>query len=183
MYDRGVRTLIFTLLMVGSAAAETPKAPAPKSGKEMLTAMEAVNRALGLESTPPPHCLKWGFGHQITGDEVRGCATKALGGQALPELGKSYVLAILMSAVGPQTIIAIALDAPGWAVLSCDPGKPCPPRKAGTDKMGKRVLDRTERACKLDTTIWIPAKTGCAASPPTPTPTPAPAPAPAPKTK
>jgi hypothetical protein len=145
--------------LVGGVARGEPKGP--KAGKEMAQAVEAVNRALGLESYPPPHCLAWGFGHQITVEEVRGCVDKALAASTLPELGKSYVLAVLMAPVGPQTLIAISLDAPGWAVLSCDPGKPCPPRHAGSDKMGKRVVDRTERACKGDKTIWIPEKKGC----------------------
>jgi hypothetical protein len=132
----------------------------PKAGKEMAQALATLDQSLGLESYPKPHCLKWGF-HQITPDEVRACADQAVKGATLPELGKSYVVAILMSAVGPQTLLAVALDAPGWAVLSCDPGKPCPPRKAGTDKMGKRVIDRLDRACKNTTTIWLPEKKGC----------------------
>src|SRR5258706_10855775 len=107
-----MRSLIFTLLMVGTAAA-APAREGPKSAKEMLQAMEAVNRALGLESTPPPHCLKWGFGHQITNDEVRACAEKALKAETLPELGKSYVLAVLMSAGRPQTLVALPPDPPG----------------------------------------------------------------------
>jgi hypothetical protein len=133
----------------------------PKSGKEMNSALVALDQSLGLESYPPPHCLKWGFGHVITPEEVRKCADQALKGVELPDLGKTYVIAILMAPVGPQTLIAIALDAPGWAVLSCDPGKPCPPRHAGEDKMGKRVVDRSDRACKNDSTIWIPEKKGC----------------------
>jgi len=127
----------------------------------MAAALVAVNKSLGLESYPKPHCLKWGFGHQITVEEVRACTEQAIKESELPELGKSYVLAVLMGGVGPQTVIAIALDVPGWAVLSCDPGKPCPPRKAGTDKMGKRVVDRTDRACKNATTLWFPERKGC----------------------
>jgi hypothetical protein len=156
---RAMRTALAVLMCLGAAA--SAKEPAPKSGKEMVTALSALDGSLGLESYPPPHCLKWGFGHQITIDEVKVSADKALKDVALPDLGKTYVIAILMAAVGPQTMIAVALDAPGWAVLSCDPGKPCPPRHAGTDKMGKRVVDRLDRACKSDTTIWIPEKKGC----------------------
>jgi hypothetical protein len=152
------RTLVLLALLGGVAGAESK---GPKAGKEMAQALEAINKSLGLESWPKPHCLKWGYGHEITPAEVRACADQALKGATLPELGQSYVIAILMSAVGPQTVIAIATDAPGWAVLSCDPGKPCPPRHAGEDKMGKRVVDRTERACKQDTTIWYPEKRGC----------------------
>jgi hypothetical protein len=126
----------------------------------MAQALAALDQSLGLESYPEPHCLKWGY-HQITADEVRACADKAVKGAALPALGDAYVVAILMSAVGPQTLIAVALDAPGWAVLSCDPGKPCPPRHAGPDKMGKRVIDRMQRACTNPTTIWLPKRAGC----------------------
>jgi hypothetical protein len=133
----------------------------PKAGKEMSAAVEAVNKQLGLESYPPPHCLKWGFGHKITVEEVRACVDTALKSAALPELGQSYVVVVLMSEIGPQTVIALALDVPGWAALSCDPGKPCPPRHAGADKMGKRVVDRTDRACKLATTLWFPERKGC----------------------
>ncbi len=152
--------LLGALLSHGIARADS-KSAGPKSGKEMLAAIEAANQALGLESHPPPHCLAWGFGHQITPAEVRGCVDKAFAGMTLPELGKSYAIAVLMADVGPQTVIAVALDAPGWAVLSCDPGKPCPPRKAGPDKMGKRVIDRSERACKSDKTLWFPSRLGC----------------------
>jgi hypothetical protein len=146
------------VLLCASARSEPP---GPKAGKEMAQALSALDQSLGLESYPPPHCLKWGFGHQITNDEVRACAEKALAAASLPELGKSYVVAVLMAAVGPQTLVAISLDAPGWAVLSCDPGKPCPPRHAGTDKLGKRVVDRIDRACKNANTIWLPEKKGC----------------------
>jgi hypothetical protein len=148
-------------LLFGLAAVAHADKPGPAAGKEMAQALAALDRSLGLESYPPPHCLKWGFGHQITREEVQKCADEALKGATLPELGKSYVIAVLMAEIGPQTLIAISLDQPGWAVLSCDPGKPCPPRKAGTDKMGKRVVDRTERACKNATTIWLPERKGC----------------------
>jgi hypothetical protein len=152
-----MRSLAIVMLVGGAAFADAQ----PKAGKEMAHALELLDQSLGLESYPKPHCLKWGFGHQITVEEVKKCADEALKKDALPELGKSYVIAVLMAPVGPQTLIAIALDAPGWAVLSCDPGKPCPPRHAGTDKMGKRVVDRSDRACKNDSTIWLPEKKGC----------------------
>lgn len=147
-------------LAVASSVVAHADPAGPKAGKEMAQALAALDQSLGLESYPKPHCLKWGF-HQITPEEVRTCADQAIKGATLPELGKSYVIAILMAAVGPQTLVAVALDTPGWAVLSCDPGKPCPPRKAGTDKMGKRVIDRVDRACKNATTIWLPEKKGC----------------------
>jgi hypothetical protein len=34
-------------------------------------------------------------------------------------------------------------------------------RHAGTDKMGKRVVERTQIACTDARTIWLPAKKGC----------------------
>ncbi len=148
-------------LLLAAAAPARADSKGPKAGKEMSAALEAINKQLGLESYPPPHCLKWGFGHKITPEEVRGCVDQALKTVSVGELGKSYVVAVLMSEIGPQTVIAVALDAPGWAVLSCDPGKPCPPRHAGADKMGKRVLDRTGRACKQSTTIWFPERKSC----------------------
>jgi hypothetical protein len=147
------------LVAYGSfAIADEPK---PKAGKEMAQAIEAINKSLGLESYPEPHCLKRSIDHQITPEEVKKCGEAAL--HDFSALGKDYVIAVLMAAVGPQTVIVIALDAPGWVTLSCDPGKPCPPRHAGTDKMGKRVVDRLDRACKNTTTVWFPEKKGCPA--------------------
>jgi hypothetical protein len=143
------------------ARAKTPPGPGKESAAEMLKAMQLLDRSFGLESMPPPHCLKWGYGHVITADEVKACAKQALEGQALPGLGTSYVLATIMADIGPQTIIAVSLDPAGWVVLSCDPGKPCPPRKPGSDKYGLRVTDALARACSKPTTLWIPEKKGC----------------------
>ena len=72
-------------------------------------------------------------------------------------------LATLMAEVGPQTIVAVSLDPADWVLLSCDPGRPCPPRKPGPDKMGKRVIDVMQRACSKPTTLWFPEKKGCPA--------------------
>lgn len=155
-----MRSLIALIALAGIARADEPKVP-PDVAKEMAHAMELLDASLALESYPPPNCLKWGSGKPITADETRDCAHKALDGKELPNLGKKYVVAVLMAEVGPQTLIALSLDAPGWAVLSCDRGKPCPPRHAGTDKMGKRVVDRTARACAQASTIWLPEKKGC----------------------
>jgi hypothetical protein len=142
------------------ARAGEPK-PSKELGAEMLKAVRLLDQSYGLESMPPPHCLKWGFGHEITPDEVKACAKKALDGQALPGLGTKYVLATLMAAVGPQTIIAVSLDPTGFTLLSCDPDKPCPPRKPGPDKYGMRVIDIMKRACTKPDTIWLPEKKGC----------------------
>jgi hypothetical protein len=156
-----MRTLLTVVVAVLVCSTARPEKSGPAAGKEMAQALAALDKSFGLESYPPPRCLKWGFGHLITADEVRACADPVIKGGKFPELGKSYVIAILMAAIGPQTLLAVALDAPGWAVLSCDPGKPCPPRHAGPDKMGKRVIDRLDRACKNNTTIWLPEKKGC----------------------
>ena len=142
------------------ARAKEP-APSKESAAEMLKALHLLDKSFGLESMPPPHCLKWGYGHLITADEVRACAKQALDGQTLPGLGSKYVIAALMAEIGPQTIMAVVLDPPGYVVLSCDPNRPCPPRKPGPDKYGLRVTDALNRACTKPTTIWFPEKKGC----------------------
>jgi hypothetical protein len=163
-----------------SARANAPKpGPTKETSAEMTKAVHLLDQSFGLESAPPPHCLKWGYGHEITVDEVKACAKKALDGQVLPGLGTKYVLATLMADVGPQTIIAVSIDPADWVLLSCDPGRPCPPRKPGTDKMGKRVIDVMQRACAKPTTLWLPEKKGCPSGAPAPAPAPAPSPAPA----
>jgi hypothetical protein len=157
-----MRTAI-ALVIVLCAASGRAKEPTPtkESAAEMLKALHLLDQSFGLESMPPPHCLKWGYGHLITADEVRACAKTALDGQALPGLGTKYVLATIMAEIGPQTIIAVVLDPPGYVVLSCDPNRPCPPRKPGPDKYGLRVTDALNRACSKPTTIWFPEKKGC----------------------
>jgi hypothetical protein len=154
----------FIVVAACSLARANPPGPAKETSAEMLKAVRLLDQSFGLESLPPPHCLKWGYGHEITADEVKACAKKALDGQALPGLGTKYVLATLMADVGPQTIIAVSLDPQDWVLLSCDPGKPCPPRKPGPDKFGKRVIDAVQRACSKPTTLWIPEKKGCPTS-------------------
>jgi hypothetical protein len=151
------------VMLAGAAAPLRAKEPSPskEDGVEMLKALHLLDKSFGLESMPPPHCLKWGYGHLISADEVKACAKTALEGQTLPGLGTKYVLATIMAEIGPQTIIAIVLDPPGWVVLSCDPNRPCPPRKPGPDKYGLRVTDAVSRACTKPTTIWFPEKKGC----------------------
>jgi hypothetical protein len=151
---------VVVLLCTASLGAKEP-APSKESAAEMLKALHLLDTSFGLESMPPPHCLKWGYGHLITADEVRACAKQALDGQELPGLGTKYVLATIMAEIGPQTIIAVVLDPPGYVVLSCDPNRPCPPRKPGPDKYGLRVTDALNRACTKATTIWFPEKKGC----------------------
>lgn len=152
---------IVAAVCVPVARAKAPAGPSKEDAAEMLKALHLLDRSFGLESMPPPHCLKWGYGHIITADEVKSCAKQALDGQALPGLGKRYVLATIMAEIGPQTIIAVSIEPANWVVLSCDPDKPCPPRKAGPDKYGLRVSDAIARACTKPTTIWLPEKKGC----------------------
>jgi hypothetical protein len=131
----------------------------------MAEAIVAVNKALGLESwtmrgaTP---CIdRGGQGIQakdVSAEDTRKCAATAID-KGFPELGKSYVLAILMASIGPFTVIALSTgDAAGWGAYSCDPGRKCPPLKInpGT-KWGKRLVERQTRACAEATTVWFPA--------------------------
>ena len=160
---RNLFGLLIAVAVGGASARANAPGPTKETSAEMLRAIRLLDTSFGLESMPPPHCLKWGYGHEITVDEVKACAKKALDGQTLPGLGTKYVLATLMAEVGPQTIIAVSVDPANWVLLSCDPGKPCPPRKPGPDKYGKRVIDVVQRACSKPTTLWIPDKKGCPA--------------------
>jgi hypothetical protein len=153
--------IIVVLACAASVARAKEEKPSKELAAEMLKAMHLLDKSFGLESMPPPHCLRWGYGHLNSADEVKACAQKALEGQALPGLGTKYVLATLMAEIGPQTVIAVVLDPPGWTVLSCDPTRPCPPRKPGPDKFGMRVADQMNRACSKTTTLWFPEKKGC----------------------
>lgn len=154
---------VVMVALVGAAVPARAKQPTPSKelAAEALKAMHLLDKSFGLESFPKPHCLKWGFGHLITADEVKACAKQALDGQELPGLGTRYVIATIMADIGPQTVLAVMLDPPGYAVLSCDPNRPCPPRKPGPDKFGLRVSDQMNRACTRPTTIWFPEKKGC----------------------
>jgi hypothetical protein len=146
---------------LGPAAGAAGK-DSPPAAKEMAKALATLNQSLGLQNYPEPHCLVREFGKMIKPEQVKACAETTFKDRApYPELGKSYVLVVLMAEVGPSTVVAVSTDHPGWAVLSCDPGKPCPARKAGDDKMGKRVVDRLDRACKNATTVWFPERKGC----------------------
>ncbi len=50
-----------------AAFADAPaKGPAKETGQEMQHALHLLDQSLGLESLPPPHCLTYGFGHEIT---------------------------------------------------------------------------------------------------------------------
>lgn len=179
-----------TVLVVAALTAATAGAPAgklaPEVSKEMMEAIVATNKALGLESWPmhdvKPCVDRGGQGitaKEVTPDETRKCAASALE-KGFPDLGKSYVLAIPMAEIGPVTVLAIGVgDSAGWGAYSCDPDRKCLPVKVGgANKWGKRIAERITRACGDSTTLWFPAdKRACPGSAPSsptaaaPTPT------------
>lgn len=168
-----------TVLVAAALSAATAGAPvgklAPEVSKEMMESIVATNKALGLESWPmhdvKPCVDRGGQGitaKEVTPDETRKCATAATE-KGFPELGKSYVLAIPMTEIGPVTVLAIGIGASeGWGAYSCDPDRKCLPVKiGGANKWGKRIAERLARACGESTTLWFPAdKRACAASAP-----------------
>src|SRR4051794_23748583 len=107
------------------ATAATPAAPAgklaPAVQKGMQDAIIAVNKSLGLESWPAQGvkpCIDRGgqgiLAKDVKPEDARKCAAAAVE-KGLPELGKSYVLAILMGEIGPVTVIAVGTgEAAGW---------------------------------------------------------------------
>ncbi len=105
-----------TVLVVAALTAATAGAPAgklaPEVSKEMMAAIVATNKTLGLESWPmhdvKPCIDRGGQGitaKEVTPDETRKCAAASLE-KGFPELGKSYVLAIRMVEIGPVTVLA-----------------------------------------------------------------------------
>jgi hypothetical protein len=157
--------LLITLWATPKGEAVPAGKLAPDAAKEMPEAIIAVNKALGLESWPmqgaKPCVDRGGLGitaKDVTGDEARKCAASALD-KGFPELGKSYVLAILMAPIGPITVIALGTgDNDGWGAYSCDPGRACKPMKINpANKWGKRLADRQEKACGDKATLWFPA--------------------------
>ena len=160
------------LLLAAALAAEGAAKPAAGSGKlapavakEMTESIVAVNKALGLERWPShgaTPCVDRG-GQGITAksvgpDETRKCAMTAIE-KNFPGLGKTYVLAIPMVALGPVTVIALGIgDNDGWGAYSCDPERKCNPVKlSAPSKWGKRVAERKAKACSEATTRWFPA--------------------------
>jgi hypothetical protein len=156
-------------VVMAAATAPTPGSPAgklaPPIAKEMADAIIAVNKSLGLESWPAhgvKPCIDRGgqgiLAKDVTPEDARKCATAAVE-KALPELGKSYVLAILMGAIGPVTVIALgAGEATGWGAYSCDPTRACKPMKINPgNKWGKRLDERRAKVCADAATIWLPA--------------------------
>jgi hypothetical protein len=146
-------------------AAATPGKLAPGVSKEMSDAIIAVNKSLGLESWPAhgvKPCIDRGgqgiLAKDVTPEDAKRCASAAVE-KGLPELGKSYVLAVLMGGIGPVTVIAVgAGDAAGWGAYSCDPTRACKPMKINPgNKWGKRLGERHAKACNESGTIWVPA--------------------------
>lgn len=157
--------LLVAILGAEGAAKPAPGKLAPAVAKEMTEAIVAVNKALGLESWPQhgatPCVDRGGQGitaKNVTPEDARKCATAALE-KNFPELGKSYVLAIPMVALGPVTVIALGIgDSDGWGAYSCDPERKCNPVKlSAPSKWGKRVAERKAKACSESTTLWLPA--------------------------
>ena len=172
-----------TMMVLVAAALTTASAGAPAPGKlsadvskEMLAASVATNKALGLESWPmhdvKPCVDRGGQGitaKEVTPDETRKCTASAIE-KAFPELGKSYVLAVPMTEIGPVTVLAIGIEGSGgWGAYSCDPDRKCLPVKIGSpNKWGQRIAERIGRACAESGTLWFPAdKRACpGATPP-----------------
>jgi hypothetical protein len=153
-----------TLLSLWLGAAPA-KLPAPLA-KEMADAVVAIDKALGLESWPThgaKPCIERAGPENptqnVSREDTRKCAEAAIA-EGFPALGKSYVVAILMSEMGPVTVVALGVeDAQGFAAYSCDPGRKCPPMAMNpATKWGKRLVDRQKKACAGESTLWFPPK-------------------------
>lgn len=155
--------IVWTLFLgANTAVAKLP----PGVGKEMTQAVMALNKALALESWPAKDaCVDRGgleaLGKDVSAEDTLKCAETALAEVQLPNLGKSYALAIIMADIGPATVFAVGTDdAAGWGAYSCDPTRKCNPTPlAGPSKQAKRLAARYERACADSKTIWFPART------------------------
>jgi len=168
-------TAILAATVAGAAPAAAPGRLAPEVSKEMQASIVAANKALGLESWPMHNvkpCIDRGgqgiTAKDVTPEETRRCAASSVE-KDFPGLGKSYVLAIPMAAIGPVTVLAIGIgDSDGWAAYSCDPDRKCLPVKiGGANKWGQRIAERLARACGETTTLWFPAdKRACPSSAP-----------------
>jgi len=161
-----------TLAAAPAPAPATPGKMAPEVSKQMMASIIATSKALGLESWPmrnvKPCVDRGGQGIQakdVTPEETRKCTDEALA-TGFPELGKSFVLAVPMTSIGPVTVLALGIgDSTGWAAYSCDPERKCLPVKIGGEaKWSKRMAERQAKACSESTTLWFPAdKKSCPA--------------------
>ncbi len=140
-------------LVAAEAAAPAPGKLAPAVSKEMTESIVAINKALGLESWTmrgaKPCVDRGGQGitaKDVSADDTRKCAATAIE-KGFPELGKSYVLAIPMAAVGPVTVLAFGIgSSEGWAAYSCDPERKCNEREADARRRG----DALQRLADVD---------------------------------
>ena len=157
--------LLVVALVAAEAGAAAPGKLSPAVSKEMTESIVAINKALGLESWTArgakPCVDRGGQGitaKDVSAEDTRKCATTAID-KSFPELGKSYVLAIPMAAVGPVTVIAFSTgSSEGWAAYSCDPERKCLPVKlSAPSKWGKRMAERQAKACADTATLWFPA--------------------------
>jgi hypothetical protein len=157
-------TIGVSMMLATATTPSSAKLP-PAVGQEMQDAIVALNKSLGLESWPAhgvKPCVDRGgqgaLAKDVTPDETRTCATAAVA-KGMPELGKSYVLAVLMGEIGPVTVIALgAGEQAGWGAYSCDPTRACKPMRINpANKWGKRLDERRAKACTDATTIWLPA--------------------------
>lgn len=163
--------MVAGMMLMAAASAPAPgklssNKLSPAVSKEMADAIIAVNKSLGLESWPAhgvKPCIDRGgqgiLAKDVKPEDTRKCAEAAVE-KGLPELGKSYVLAILMGEIGPVTVIAVGKnDAAGWGAYSCDPTRTCKPMKINAaNKWGKRLGERLTKACAEPATIWLPAR-------------------------
>jgi hypothetical protein len=153
-----------TMAAAAEGASATPGKLAPEVSKQMMASIISVSKALGLESWPmrnvQPCVDRGGQGitaKDVTPEETRKCTDAAVA-SGFPELGKSFVLAVPMTSVGPVTVLALGIgDSTGWAAYSCDPERKCLPVKIGGEaKWSKRMAERQAKACDESTTLWFP---------------------------
>jgi len=151
--------LCFFLLTLGTT--QQPKLPDDLS-KEMQAAIIAVDKALGLESYGDKPCVdrggQYGRAKEVSVEDTKKCAEGAVA-KGFPQLGKGYVLAILMAQIGPMTVVALATgENNDWGAYSCDPGRKCLRVRMSQDgKWQKRMAERRARACADPATVWLPA--------------------------
>jgi hypothetical protein len=175
-------TLVWTLLVAGEPAAKLDASV----GKEMTSAIVAVNKALGLETWDAhgeKSCVDRGgleaMAKDVGPEETRECASTAIA-KGFPGLGQDYVLGIPMAGIGPVTVFAVGIgDSEGWGAYSCDPTRKCAPTKlSATSKQAKRLVERYRRACQDPKTVWFPSRERvCADTPMNAAPDPMPVPA------